>query len=133
MITIKKSIIKSLIEHAENELPFEACGYLGEKDGVICRLYKMKNMDKSSTHYSFDPKEQFEIIRKMRIEGIKTSAVYHSHPGTPARMSQEDIKLAYDTSVSYLIISLLNEGPVIKSFRMQGKKVQEEEIKVVDG
>lgn len=132
VVRITKQIISQLIDHAKNDLPIEACGYLGEKNGIVSRQFKMVNIDKSSTHYSFDPQEQFKVIKKMRNNGIKATIVYHSHPETPARMSHEDLKLAHDTSLDYLIISLKKQRPIIKLFSVENGKAREKGIEIVD-
>jgi len=131
MLNVKKNIIDALIKHAKSELPIEACGYFAEMNGEVSKIYTMKNIDNSSEHFSFDPKEQFEVIKDMRSNGYKTSAVFHSHPETPARPSREDIQLAYDPNISYVIISLAESEPVIKSFKIKDGTVTHEEINII--
>jgi proteasome lid subunit RPN8/RPN11 len=128
MIKISNKIIQEIIRHAKNELPNEACGYLAGKDNVILKSVEMMNRDNSPEHFSFDPSEQFRVIREVRKEGLNILANYHSHPKTPARPSIEDIRLANDPEISYLIISLAGEIPVIKSFRIQNNTVKTEII-----
>jgi proteasome lid subunit RPN8/RPN11 len=115
MLKIKEDIISGIIAHAKKEAPIEACGYLAEKEGVIVQQYKMKNMDASEVHFTLDPEEQFEAVRDMRKKGFKLAAVYHSHPTTSAHPSQEDIRLAYDPDLSYVIVSLLDGSETLKS------------------
>ena len=59
-------------------------------------------------------------------------ANYHSHPSSPSRPSVEDIRLAFDPSISYVIASLEKEIPVVKSFRITDGKVEVEELKIND-
>ncbi len=131
MIKIKKIIADRLIEHSRMDIPVEACGYLAGRNGIITRQYKLANADKSAVHYSFDPEEQFEVIRRSRQEGLEIMACYHSHPVTPARPSREDIRLAYDTDILYVIISLADPVPDIKAFRIADDKALEEEITII--
>jgi proteasome lid subunit RPN8/RPN11 len=56
---------------------------------------------------------------------------FHSHPSTPARPSKEDIRLAYDPSASYLILSLAEEIPVLKAFGITGDVVVQQEIVII--
>jgi len=51
---------------------------------------------------------------------------FHSHPSTPARQSKEDIRLAYDPSASYLILSLAEDIPVLKAFGITGDVVAQQ-------
>jgi [CysO sulfur-carrier protein]-S-L-cysteine hydrolase len=130
MITINQSVIDAVIAHARLGLPYEACGYLAKKDGMIIRFFPLKNADQSAEHFSFDPAEQFAAVRQIRNEGLRIAAVVHSHPATPARLSQEDIRLARDPDVSYVIVSLAEAQAVVKSFRVDDSIVTPEEIEV---
>jgi proteasome lid subunit RPN8/RPN11 len=59
-------------------------------------------------------------------------AIYHSHPESPARPSEEDIRLALTPGVSYLIVSLEDaQQPVVKSFKIDQGTVQSEEIAII--
>ena len=129
---LKKSVYQAIIAQAQRELPNEACGYLAEKDGEVVAHYELYNVDQSFEHFSMDPKEQFGAVKAMRAQGQTLAAVYHSHPSTPARPSGEDIKLAYDPKLSYLIISLAEPTPSVKSFKIEGGQVRPEEITLLE-
>ena len=129
---IKNEIREKIIAHAQKEAPLEACGYLAGKGGVVVKHYALTNIDKSEEHFSFDPKEQFETVRDARKSGLEVSAVYHSHPASPARPSEEDRRLAYDPNISYVIISLAGGGVDVKSFRIAHSAVTPESIEIVE-
>jgi proteasome lid subunit RPN8/RPN11 len=120
-----------VITHARQDAPIEACGYLAEKDGEAGRVFRLTNVDASPEHFSLDPKEQFAAVRQMRAEGYRLRAVYHSHPASPARPSQEDIRLAFDPSLSYVIVSLAGAQPDVRSFTIRNGVVTPEEIDVL--
>lgn len=133
---ITKEIVDGILLHAKKVLPNECCGYLAGQGDSVTAAYALKNIDDSYEHFSFDPEEQFAAIKDMREKNLVPIAVYHSHPETPARPSKEDIRLAYDSDISYLIISLVREVPDVKSFKIrkdQAKKdqVEKEEIEIV--
>jgi len=130
MIKIPKNVYDDIIAHALKETPIEACGYLAGLNGEVKYAIAMKNIDNSPEHFSFDPQEQFDAFKKTQKEGLRLIAAYHSHPETPARPSEEDIKLAYDPNISYLIVSLAGELPDVKSFKIKDKTVTKEEIEV---
>jgi proteasome lid subunit RPN8/RPN11 len=140
MIRIKWEILAEIEKNARQEAPLEACGYLAcailtadglNKEGVYCGIVPMKNADKSPEHFSFEPAEQFEAVKKARGQGWRLSAVYHSHPATPARLSAEDLRLANDPDMVYLVYSLLEEK--LRAFRVdRQKKVLEITIEGVD-
>ena len=132
MLRIKQDIIDRIVAHGRTEAPFEACGYLAEKDGIIIQHFELTNIDKSPVHFSMDPTEQFAVVKECRNQGLKICAVYHTHPETPARPSKEDIKLAYDPSVSYVIVSLAEADPNIKSFNIQKGIVEPEPLRIIN-
>ena len=129
---IKKEIREGIITHAQKGMPIEMCGYLAGQEGVITQHYELTNVDNSPEHFSFDPKEQFVTIKDARNKGLEVYAVYHSHPETPARPSQEDIKLAYDPTISYVIVSLAADEPDVKSFKIKDGVVTPEEIEIIE-
>jgi proteasome lid subunit RPN8/RPN11 len=121
MLRIEQEIIDKIVEHGRAEAPLEACGYLAAKDDVVNKCIAMKNVDASPVHYSMAPAEQFAAAR----------AVYHTHPETAAYPSAEDIKLAYDPSISYVIVSLAESNPNIHSFIIKKDKVIPEQIEII--
>jgi proteasome lid subunit RPN8/RPN11 len=130
MISIKRSVVEAIVSHAKSELPNEACGYLSGKDELISNSYALTNIDHSPEHFSFDPAEQFATIKKARKEGLEIIANYHSHPVTPARPSDEDIRLAYDPDIYYFIVSLAAEEADLKAFRIVNGNVEKVEIQI---
>jgi len=131
MLKIYRDIIDEIITHGRHDAPLEACGYLAEKEGVICKSIAMKNVDASPVHYSMDPEEQFAAVRSCREAGLTVRAVYHTHPETTAYPSAEDIKLAYDPDLSYVIVSLTEPEPTIQSFIIRKADVTSEQIEII--
>ncbi|OIP47542.1 MAG: hypothetical protein AUK28_05895 [Desulfobacterales bacterium CG2_30_60_27] len=132
-LRINQEIIEAMVAHARRESPIEVCGYLAGRDGVVCKHFAMTNTDQEAEHFAMDPKEQFTVVRTARELGLRVCAVYHSHPVTPARPSAEDIRLAFDPTTSYVIVSLANDEATVKSFRIQKGDVQPEPIEIVPG
>lgn len=120
-----------MIEHAKSLAPIESCGYLSGVDATIKTFYKMTNVDNSPEHFSFDPKEQFAVVKEARAKGEKLLAVYHSHPESPARLSAEDIRLFNDPNSVYIIVSLKEEKPVVNGFIVKKKTENDIEIERV--
>jgi [CysO sulfur-carrier protein]-S-L-cysteine hydrolase len=131
MLNITKEIIDRLYKIAANGLPEEICGYLAGKGNEVTRIFELINIDHSPEHFSFDPADQFDAVREARKEGLEILANYHSHPETPARLSREDIRLAFDPDISYVIISLAGEQPDIKSFKVTNGVPEVEKIQVI--
>jgi proteasome lid subunit RPN8/RPN11 len=131
MISIAQNLVLTIFEQAYKDLPNETCGLLAGTDNVITKVYPLNNIDQSPEHFSFDPVDQFQVVRAARAEGLSVIANYHSHPASPARPSEEDIRLAYDANILYFIASLEAEMPVLKAFKIQSGKVTEEVIIIV--
>ncbi len=120
-IKLAQSDFDTMVDWAKEHLPEESCGLLGgTKDGdvrTVKKVYYLTNIDHTNEHFSMDPKEQLKAIKDMRANGLTPLGNWHSHPETPARPSQEDIRLAYDSTASYLILSLMDaEHPVLHAF-----------------
>ena len=131
-LTIPKSIQQQLFDHAKSLSPIESCGYLAGSGTDILEFYPMTNSDNSPEHFSFDPKEQFKVVKDARAKKLELLAVYHSHPETPARLSEEDIKLFNDPNPVYLIVSLANNEQDLKGFKVMKPTENEVEIYKVE-
>lgn len=136
MIILKMSDYKEILNHSLSIVPNEACGLLGGRvEGdlkTVEKVYLLTNVDNSPEHFSMDPREQFNAINDMRSNGWVMLGNFHSHPASPSRPSEEDKKLAFDLEASYMIVSLLDgKQPVLKSFKIVGNAVFEEEIRTI--
>lgn len=138
-ITLKQSDYEKILDHAKKEAPDEACGLIAgidHEDGSreIQKVYLLTNLDHSNEHFSLDPKEQLKAVQDMRKNGMKPLGNWHSHPESPSRSSQEDIRLAFDSRASYLILSLMDEDqPVLNSFHVENGVSTKEDLQVVEG
>lgn len=134
MLKITREVLEKLQAHAQKEAPLEACGYLARDEAgqVADEWAPLRNVDQSRMHYSMDSREQLEVIRRLRSRQKRICAVYHSHPVGPARMSREDIRLAHDPALSYVIISLTDRENAIRSFRLENATAVEEELEFVE-
>ena len=129
---IPLNIINELISQAQQDAPNETCGYLlgTENEGSeaeVTEHYWMENIDHSPEHFSFSPKEQFAALRYAREKGLKILANWHSHPASPSRPSQEDLRLANDPTIRYAILSL-HEGIHLNSFKILNGEVVDKEV-----
>ena len=68
----------------------------------------------------------------MRAEGLSPLGNWHSHPESPSRSSEEDIRLAVDKKASYLILSLMQpDEPVLNSFHVENGISTKEEFEIL--
>lgn len=135
MININSFELEKIIKQAKAEFPNECCGFLsGSKSSDtidIKAVYPLTNTDKSSEHFSMDPKEQFNTIKIIRGKEMILIGNYHSHPYTPSRPSEEDIRLAYDPKIIYGILSLEKEEPVFNLFKINKDGVIKLEYQII--
>ncbi len=165
-LVIPKKILDDIIDHAKQLVPYECCGLLAGTDGIVSRLYRIKNivaMEGAQNLSSFDaakiahlerlsPTERAEIAfvmdmqdfsaakKDMRNNGLDLQVVYHSHPHDPARPSVTDIKIATDYEEiwpkinlplpAYLLVSLMNREPDIKTYWIRSGRVTPAEVLV---
>jgi proteasome lid subunit RPN8/RPN11 len=120
-----------MIAHARAAYPNEACGLfagsiedVGNDEEAGCvktvrEVYCLQNIDGSPIHFSMSPEEQFGAIADMRKKHLVMLGNFHSHPSTPSRPSPEDIRLAFDPDLSYIIVSLADGKEIVKSFKIE--------------
>lgn len=128
---------RKIVAHAESVYPNEACGLLGGvmQDGVrdVREVYLLTNVDASNEHFSMDPREQLAAIKDMRSKGLQPLGNWHSHPETPSRPSEEDVRLAYDPNATYMILSLESRmAPNLNAFRIREGKYEWEILELYD-
>jgi proteasome lid subunit RPN8/RPN11 len=102
-VVIPAEVRSALVEHAEAELPNEACGLLVLRDGVAERLVPGRNRAASPYRFELevDPETWF-----LEDEGYEL-AVFHSHPSSPPRPSRTDVEnIGLWERRPYVILSL---------------------------
>ncbi len=135
IVRIDYKLYDELCDYARTHLPEEACGLIAgaEEDGdrLIKKVYYLENVDHAHDHFTLDPREQMEAIKDMRSLGLKPLGNWHSHPESPSRPSEEDIKLAYDSKASYMILSLMAKEAVLNSFHIENGGVVKEDLRII--
>ncbi len=126
IVHLKLEDYVEMVQHARNVAPIEDCGLLGgtiDGDGkTVEKVFYLTNTDASAEHFSLDPKEQFAAVKELRAAGWQLLGNWHSHPATPSRPSEEDKRLAFDSTASYFILSLNGGEPVLNSFHVDKEK-----------
>ncbi len=132
MLKIPEGIYAQMIALAREGFPLEVCGILGGQGDRVAAIHPMTNADASGEHFSLEPAEQFAVIKALRAANLEMLAVYHSHPATPARPSEEDIRLARTPGISYVIVSLADHAaPTVRSFKVAAGKAELEELEIL--
>ena len=125
MISIATRLLKEVTQAAKESYPNECCGLLAgtgnlDRAVTITQARASFNIAKGSikNHFEVDPKVHFELIHELRGTDERVIGHYHSHPNHPAEPSEKDLKMAFDTNLLWLIISLdqsrINETKVYK-------------------
>lgn len=131
MIRIPKSIYEDIVEHARNEAPLECCGILAGKDGTVQRAFELRNEEQSPVRYLMSPQEQLKVFEEMEKEKMEMVGIYHSHTHTDPYPSETDIQMAFYPEVLTVIVSLKEEVPDVKAFKIEEETIYPEEIEVV--
>ena len=90
MVVVPEEVRQELREHAEAELPNEACGLVVLREGVAERYVRGRNVLASPYRYELEVAPDVWFLED---EGYEL-AVFHSHPETEPRPSRTDRELA---------------------------------------
>ena len=135
VVRIDFHLYDDIVKYAKEHLPEEACGLIaGEETAegkLVKKVYFLTNVGQAEDHFTLDPKEQLDAIKDMRANSLKPLGNWHSHPESPSRPSEEDIRLSYDKNASYFILSLMAENPVLNSFHVENGIVTKEDLRII--
>jgi proteasome lid subunit RPN8/RPN11 len=131
-LQITRKHLLEMIAHAREEAPNEACGILAGNSGRVLRLYRTANAALSPTAYRLHPDEQYRIFRDIEDRGLEILGIYHSHPSSSAIPSETDIRQAYSSEVSCVMISLRDPAdPQVRAFRITEDGFDEQDVLVI--
>ena len=136
MISITAEVRDKMIGHAQGEVPNEACGLFAGSKGTdtVETFFPMHNAAESHLIYQLDPKEFIEVEKTADQLGIQILGVMHSHTASKAYPSETDVRDANQFDPFglwyYIIVSLKNEEPVIRAFRIHETNINEVDIEI---
>lgn len=135
-----------MLAHAFDGLPDESCGLMVGTLGSdplspdplspgaaasVERFERCRNAAESSRIYSIDPKEWLRIERDADDDDLDIVGVMHSHTHTEPYPSVTDVNQAPDPSWHYVIVSLRDTAPILRSYRIIDGEIIEEPV-IVD-
>jgi proteasome lid subunit RPN8/RPN11 len=130
MLRLPAPLYTQIVAHCLSGLPDEACGLLGGDltTGAVTRCYPTRNLAASAKLYTVDPAEHLRADRDAESRGSAIIGVFHSHTHTDAYPSPTDVAQAPDPSWHYVLVSLRDTHPMLRSYRIYGPRVEEEAV-----
>ena len=132
VLRLSRDIYMSMIGHCLSGLPDEACGLLvGTYGGdEATHVFLTKNAAASALIYQIDPKEMLRVDREAQALGADIMGVFHSHTHTDAFPSPTDVAQARDLGWHYVLVSLRDTHPVVRSYFIVDGAITEEPVEV---
>ena len=128
-------LAEELLRHALAEAPNEACGLLGGVPGEdrVEAFVPTRNADASAKTYAIGPDGFLAADRSLDPLGLEVVGVMHSHTHTDPYPSPTDVTQADNPLLvgwHYVIVSLRDATPVLRSFLLEGRAIREEQVVV---
>ena len=135
VLLIRKKFLTEMVAHALDEYPLEACGLLVGTvseggSAQVHTVYPTENLAASARIYEVDPRAMLRADREAEEAGQQLIGVYHSHTHTDAKPSPTDISQAPDPGWHYVLVSLRDVHPSVRSWSITDGKTEEEVVVV---
>jgi proteasome lid subunit RPN8/RPN11 len=132
MLRLSGSTYLAVVGHSLDGLPDEACGLLAGPlgTGKVVEAYRCRNDAASARVYTLNGQDQLRADREAQARGLEIIGVYHSHTHTDPYPSPTDVAQAPDPAWHYVIVSLRDGDPMLRSFRIVDGEVTEEPVVV---
>src|SRR5579863_8074731 len=112
-------------------LPNEGCGLLlGTSDGTVTEVIASANVADSARLYEIDSRVLLQAQRRSDEQHLSILGVFHSHTHSDAYPSPTDVAQAPDPEWHYVLISLRDTHPTLRSYRIRDGEVDEEPVVV---
>lgn len=155
MLSLTPEIHVQMIAHALDGMPLEACGLFagipatapdsataaqsaegqsadGERsaESQVLRFYPCVNEAQSSKLYTVPGKAFLQADRDAEASGWQILGVMHSHTHTDAYPSPTDVAQAPDPDWHFVIVSLRDDLPSLRSYRIVDGTITEEQVRL---
>ena len=133
MLLLSSSILEAMVAHCLDSHPLEACGLLSGMpveggQAEVRGLSSAENVSASARLYEVEPRALLEADRQAEESGQQLIGVYHSHTHTDAKPSPTDIRQAPDPGWHYVLVSLRDAQPSVRSWLIVDGKITEEPV-----
>ena len=127
-------VYKQMVAHCYDAFPNEGAGLIAgdppTNKASVC--YPTRNADESARTYTIDPRDLLNADRDAEQRGVALIGVFHSHTHTDAYPSPTDVAQAPDPEWHYVLVSLRDDAPVVRSYRIVDGNIAEEPV-VLEG
>lgn len=130
-----------IVAHCYDGLPDEACGLLAgpmtgplehrEATGFVSEVYPTENADASARTYTVEGRDYLRAMRDAEARGQEIIGVWHSHTHTDPYPSPTDVRSAVDPMWLYVIVSLRDDVPMLRAYRIRDGVIAECEVVLV--
>jgi proteasome lid subunit RPN8/RPN11 len=132
-LLLPRAVRDEMVAACLDGYPLEACGLLGgTEDGAgtatVTAGYPAHNTAASSRVYTVEPRDLLRADRAAEAAGVTLLGVWHSHTHTDAYPSPTDIAQAPDPAWHYVLVSLRDDEPVVRSYRIVDGRPEEEHV-----
>jgi [CysO sulfur-carrier protein]-S-L-cysteine hydrolase len=121
-----------VVGHCYDGYPEEACGLFvgpmrdGQPTGYVSEARPCRNEAASSLVYTVDSRDLIAAMRAAEKRGEEVVGCWHSHTHTEAYPSPTDVaQAAWYPDWMYVIVSLRDEAPVMRAYRIVDATVHE--------
>ena len=97
----------------------------------VIRFVPCRNAAESAVVYTVHPVDHLRADRAAEDDGLAIVGVMHSHTHTDAYPSPTDVAFAPDPSWHYVIVSLRDDEPTLRSYRIVDGTIAEERVDLV--
>ena len=121
-----------MVGHCLDGAPMEACGLLAaDKTGRVTVCYPTANREHSAKLYSIGPTDYVTAEDDADSRGLELTGVFHSHTHTEAYPSPTDVERAGIPAWHYVIVSLREGVPSVRSYKITDGNITEEPVVTV--
>jgi len=140
VLVLAKPLWERVVAHCLDWYPMEGCGLLaGEAppSGVgapglgyveVREVYPATNSARSGRLYTVEPRDLLNADRAAEEAGLALVGVWHSHTHSPPYPSPTDVGQAPDPEWHYVLVSLSDSEPAVRSYRIREGQVTEEPV-----
>lgn len=133
MLFLGKKVLDRMVAHSLDGYPLEVCGLLGGVPGdggsaEVRSFFPVENVAGSARVYEVDPRGYLRADQEAEAAGEQLIGVYHSHTHTDAQPSPTDVAQAPDPGWHYVLVSLRDVHPSVRSWQIQDGKTKEEPV-----